>query len=561
MSSTVEQIKERLTIKEIVEGYLKLQKAGVNFKALCPFHTEKTPSFFISPARNSYYCFGCGAKGDIFSFVEKMEGVDFKDALRELGERAGVPLVRENKEEREKRERLFEAMEEAAAYFEEQRDKYPDVVLYMKNRGVLRESVKKWRIGYAPPGWRNLYERLIGSFTEKELLDVGLIKFPDEGGEKKPYDRFRDRIMFPLFDEKGRVVAFSGRVFHEEEGSAKYLNSPETPIFRKSRVLYGYDKAKGAIRKFNFAVMVEGQFDLVMAHQGGFPNSVALSGTALSDDHLALLSRMSKNLLLALDADPAGIASVGRGARLALSEGFDVKVALLPQGLDPADLVKRDPLEFKKAVREGKHIVDFFLATLSSSLKDPRTLRREVERIVLPYVRDIRSRIDQAHFVGVIAHAIGVSPEAVREELLREEESHEKVHPREEEEARAGTRRETIERKIAEILLPHAGEPDFQGFFKRCENISGDPHYLERYGGEEVRGEEDGTDGADKDAMIKQLEELLLRYEEEVVREDLAMIAGQLKEAERQRDEAFTQGLLLRSRELGKKLVRLQALR
>jgi DNA primase len=309
----VSEIKYRLNIVDVVSPYLKLTKAGKNYKGLSPFKKEKTPSFFVSPERNTYYCFSTQKGGDAFTFIQEMEGVDFRGALKVLAEKAGIELTPENPETRKKTDRLFAILEDAARFFEATYAKNDEAQKYLAGRGLLPKSAKEWRIGYAPNDWRVLREHLLkAGFTDFELGEVGLTKKSDDGASsREPYDRFRGRIMFPITDTSDRVVAFSGRLFPDDgSGKApKYLNSPETPLFNKGAILYGYSKAKNAIRRYNFSIMVEGQMDLVMSHQGGFPNTVAVSGTGLTDQHLELLARLSKNVIMAFDADSAGIAS------------------------------------------------------------------------------------------------------------------------------------------------------------------------------------------------------------------------------------------------------------
>src|SRR3989344_3942952 len=349
MDSPVQKIKERLGIEEIASSYIKLERAGANLKARCPFHNEKTPSFFLSPDRGTYYCFGCGASGDIFTFVEEFEGLDFKGALKMLAERAGVELPRYNKADQEnksEKEKLFKIMEEATNYFENNLGENQEVLEYLKTRGLNEKSIKDFRIGFAILDWRKLYDHLKGrGFADNEIERAGLAKKPDDAG-KAMYDRFRGRIMFPIMDSSGRVVAFSGRIFKDDGKSAKYLNSPETPIFKKSSILYGIDKAKESIRKHDFSIVVEGQFDLILSHQAGYRNTVATSGTALSDtevskenvvSNLGLIRRLSDNLVLAFDSDKAGMTATARAGKIALSLGMDVKVANLQEGSDPAD--------------------------------------------------------------------------------------------------------------------------------------------------------------------------------------------------------------------------------
>jgi len=289
-SSPTDQIKERLGIVDVVGAYLTLEKAGNNLKAKCPFHNEKTPSFFVSPSRNTFYCFGCGEKGDIFTFVERFEGLDFRGALKVLSEKAGVPITFESQTVRDERTRIYDVMKEAVSYFELTLKNEGKVKNYLSERGLTTGTVQRFQLGYAKSEWNALSDQLIKKgYSEKEIEKAGLIKLSDSERprdkntyKERYYDRFRGRIMFPIADASGRVIAFSGRLFPEEDGNAKYINSPETVLFNKSKVLYGYDKAKHTIRKANFSIVVEGQMDLLMSHQSGFPNTVALSGTALT---------------------------------------------------------------------------------------------------------------------------------------------------------------------------------------------------------------------------------------------------------------------------------------
>lgn len=420
--SNVEKIKDRLSINDVVGQYVQLRKAGRNYVGLCPFHKERTGSFHVSPERGTYKCFGCGEGGDIFSFVEKIEGIDFPTALRQLAEKAGVKLearagsVPQNKE---KEERLREVCEAAATFFSSQLEHNINVLQYLKARGVNDETLRLWRLGYAPAEWRALTEHLLSlEFTKDEIVEAGLaIRSEKKIGEV--YDRFRGRIMFPIADQGGRIIAFSGRFFEEvkgkKEGSepAKYHNSPETLLFKKSRALYGLDKAKGYIRKADCILLVEGQFDLILSHQSGLPFAVALSGTALTPEHLSLLSRLSKRLVLALDADAAGIRSGLRSAGMALAQGFDVKVPTFPEGKDPADIARENPELLKAAIRTSKNAIEFFLEALQRDAKDERGYIKIVQGQILPLVQAVGSKIEQEHFIRLIAKRVGVTESAV----------------------------------------------------------------------------------------------------------------------------------------------------
>jgi len=429
MNSPVQQIKERLSIEEIVSSYIKLEKAGANFKAKCPFHNEKTPSFFVSPDRASYYCFGCGAKGDIFSFIEEFEGLDFKGALKILAERAGVPLVQYNKEKEGEKEKLYRAMEEATKFFEQNLAKNGKILEYLKVRGLEEKSIKDFKIGFALLDWRTLFDYLKSKgFSDKEIEFAGLAKKTEKG----MYDRFRGRIMFPISDSSGRIIAFSGRIFEDDGKSAKYLNSPDTPIFSKSAVLYGLDKAKESIRKNNFSILVEGQMDLVLSHQAGFKNTVATSGTALSDatvskenvvSNLGLLRRLSGNIVLAFDADKAGFNASSRAGKIALSFGMDVKVVSMPEGIDPADLISKSGTDaWRTAIRNSKHIIEFLLDKVLTSFKDDiRKAGREIREKVLPYVSSIESAIEKSHFIKLISNKSGIVENALLDDLKKVE--------------------------------------------------------------------------------------------------------------------------------------------
>lgn len=426
--TTIEEIKERLSIVDVVGGYVELKHAGKNFKARSPFTNEKTPSFYVSPDRGMYYCFSSQQGGDMFTFIEKMEGVDFKGALKILADRAGVELVAEDPKKRDARETQYALLEEAAQYFFAVREEHPAVTAYIEKRGVQKQTIMAWRIGYAKDEWRALRTFLKEKgFSDDDLLRAGLIKKADGG--KEPYDVFRDRIMFPIMDSSGRVVAFSGRTLKSDSAVPKYVNSPETELFQKSEILYGYDKAKHGIRHYNFSLVVEGQFDLVLSHQAGYTNTVAVSGTALTLHHIRLLMRLSPKVVLALDADRAGISAMKRSAVPMLEAGMDVKVAALPEGKDPADVVREKPHELKRIVGQGIHVIEFLLNTLRTQTKDERTYKLRVREEVLPLIVAIENRMDREHFEGVVAEHTGATKDGIHHEVARLEEEKRHAQP------------------------------------------------------------------------------------------------------------------------------------
>ncbi|MFH1608607.1 MAG: DNA primase [Patescibacteria group bacterium] len=440
MNSPVQKIKERLSIQEVVSSYIKLEKAGSNLKARCPFHNEKTPSFFVSVDRGNYYCFGCGAKGDIFTFVEEFEGLDFRGALKLLAERAGVILESYNPKEGElvfsEKEKLYRVMEEATKYYTNNLAENKEVLDYLKTRGLEDKTIKDFRIGFALLDWRTLFDYLKSkNFSDKEIELAGLVKKPDDAN-KAMYDRFRGRIMFPISDSSGRVVAFSGRIFIDDEKSAKYLNSPDTPIFNKSSVLFGLDKAKESIRKNNFSILVEGQFDLMLSHQAGFRNTIATSGTALvgSDrskdniiNNLGVVSRLSQNIIFIFDSDKAGFNASLRATPIALAlfSDMNVKATQVPDGMDPADLISQKGIDaWREVIRDSKHIIEFLVDKYVLINKDNDILKTklEIDSKVIPYISFINNPVKKSHFISLVSNKSGISEDDIRANLKKVEQ-------------------------------------------------------------------------------------------------------------------------------------------
>lgn len=565
MNSPVQQIKEKLSIEEVVSSYIKLEKVGSNLKARCPFHNEKTPSFFISPDRGTYYCFGCGVKGDIFTFVEEFEGLDFRGALKLLADRAGVVLGSYNKEAKEKeseKEKLYRIMEEATKFFEKNLKDNPEgkgtsygvgteALAYLKNRGLTDESIKNFRIGFVKNDWRELYSFLTRKgFSDNELEKAGLIKKKEKGY----YDRFRGRIMFPIADSSGRIIAFSGRILEDDLSTdstsslksssrqsisqAKYLNSPETTVFNKSSVLFGIDKAKEAIRKNDFSILVEGQMDLILSHQAGFKNTVASSGTAMTDsvlskeniiNNLGLITRLSKNIVLAYDADRAGVNATNRFAKIALSLSMDVKVADIREGMDPADLISKVGLDaWREAIRNSKHFIEFMLLRiLKEAGNDQRKIGRLTKERLLPFVNELESSIEKSHFITLISNKSGISENALIEDLkkvefeLKYEKEDTKIAI---ENVEKKLRKDPIERRLLgvafwqESLSDKKIDPEliFKKFEKAKEKVR------EKY--EDIKEDliyEVEEFYANNEDLDKDVQEMLLNIEEEYLNEEL----------------------------------------
>ncbi|MFA4890127.1 MAG: DNA primase [Candidatus Paceibacterota bacterium] len=431
MSSSVEQIKGRLNIVDVVSGYLKLQKAGINFKANCPFHKEKTPSFFVSPTRDSWHCFGCNRGGDMFSFVMEMEGVEFYDALKILASRAGVELTPVSREQTSERSQLLNLLEDSKKFYESELKKSEAVINYLKERGVKGETAKEFGIGFAPDGWRNLHSFLKNkNYSDAEMEKAGMVVKKSSVSSSQSsayYDRFRSRIMFPLSNSAGQTVGFSGRIFGKDDGMGKYINTPQTILYDKSKILYGFDKAKTEIRKKDGCILMEGQMDVIMSHQAGVKNAVAVSGTALTSEHLTIIKRLTNNLLMCFDKDEAGFSASKRGIDMALADGFEVRAISVMSGpdtsvgvnKDPADAVKENPEAWRKATESAKNIIEFYLESLAEKITDSRELKKKIESAVLPYVALIQSEMEKAHWVGKIARMLNMKEEPIWDELKK----------------------------------------------------------------------------------------------------------------------------------------------
>jgi DNA primase len=423
MASDIERIKEKLAVEEVVSWYVKLAKVGGQFKGKCPFHSEKTPSFYVSPDRGTYYCFGCGAKGDILTFVQEFERLDFRGALKMLADKAGIELTHQPHDGvgKQEKETLYDILERATKFYEKHLRENSEALAYLHARGITDEVINEWRIGFAPEGWDMLYTATRKSGTSSEMLvKAGLIK----SSEKGPgfYDRFRSRIMFPLKDPTGRTVGFSGRIFGDagKPGSqdAKYLNSPETELFKKSYFLYGLDKAKDAMRKDRTAVLVEGQFDLILSHASGVKTAVATSGTALTLEHAKLIRRYADKIVLAYDGDDAGKNAALKAARLAVSAGLEVYAVLLQGGQDPADLVLKDPQLWHLLISNPRHVVDFILDVWEAETEEKKKLS-VLEEHLMPLIASVLSPIQQDKYMRTVSGRTGIADHRLRESLDR----------------------------------------------------------------------------------------------------------------------------------------------
>lgn len=533
MSST-DLIKERLNIADVVGGYVKLERAGTNFRARCPFHTEKTPSFFVSPTRGTFHCFGCNKGGDIFTFVEEVEGLDFPGTLKLLAERAGVEIPKFGKKEASLEENLRIILEVSTIFFQKNLTLAKGPITYLYGRGLVKRSLEQFRLGFAPEGFTNLRDHLVEKgFLERDAERAGvLVK-----GTRGYHDRFRSRIMFPLFDSVGRVVGFTGRIFGDDDGMGKYVNTPETPLYHKSRVLYGYDRAKDEIRKNDTAILVEGQMDLIMAHQAGTQNAIAVSGTAFSEHHAAMVSRLAKKLILALDADPAGEKASERAAGIAFARGIDVLSAELSLGKDPADIIKENVEIWKSAVSSVRPTILFLIRTIRAREPDVRSFRRAASEHVIPLLARMENKIDQAHFTGEVARELGIPEESVWEEISRVKKDTWRLPEKESERQGEGVAHELSR---AGILTRHIESIIFwqEGIANRAVSTDEARTRLREFTGCEIsdndreeRAFEAELYFSDKD-IPRELEGLFLELLREKLKERLASATEGLRQAE-----------------------------
>ncbi len=420
-NSPIDEIKNRLDIVDVVKEYVKLEKSGVNYRALCPFHSEKTPSFFISPSRQIWHCFGgCGKGGDIFKFIMEVEGIEFNDALRILAAKAGIELKKQDPKNKSERHRVYEICELATRFFEKKLKENEGPYKYLIKRGIKEESIKEWRVGYSPESWNDLLSFLENKgYYANEIEKAGLVVKKE--GTNRYYDRFRGRIIFPIFDLNSQSVGFGGRLFDPEEKrkkEAKYLNTSNTLIYDKSKILYGLDKARTEARKVGFFVLVEGYTDVIMSYQAGITNVASTSGTALTSYQLKILKRYCDNLIMAFDMDAAGDSATKRGIEIAQENDFNIKVALMPEGLDPADLILKDANSWKKIIKESVPIISFFFQTAFSKFDSKiQTNKRKIAETVLTVIKKINSDIEKDFWIKKLAEDLEVSENSVIQDL------------------------------------------------------------------------------------------------------------------------------------------------
>lgn len=423
----IEEIKQKLDIVDLVGGYIPLQKSGKNYKALCPLHSEKTPSFMVSPQLQIFKCFGCGEGGDAISFYSKMEGVPFGEALKQMAKRAGVKLVgqRESPEE-QLREKIYQINRLAADFFHFLLLNHrvgEGARKFLQHRGVSKEAIETFNLGYAPDSWDSLGRFILSKdYTLTEFLQSGL-GVRKEGG-RGYFDFFRGRVIFPLRSPSGKVAGFSGRTLggDQPKDGPKYINTVDTPAFEKRRYLYNFDLAKQEIKKLRQAILVEGEIDAIALYQAGVKNVAATKGTALSIEQITPLTRVAEAVVICFDRDAAGLEATKKGLLLTQSAGLEVRAALLPQGQDPDEAVKADRSGFKKILETAPPIFDFYLESALSRF-DPTAPsgKKKIAQEVLPVLRSLANEVEKAAYLARLSDRIGVSEEVLWRQLEKEE--------------------------------------------------------------------------------------------------------------------------------------------
>lgn len=436
-SSDIQQIKDKIDVVDLISEYVQLKPAGSSHKGLCPFHNEKSPSFMVNRERQSWHCFGCSKGGDIFTFIEEMEGMEFREALKYLAQKAGVQLSNTFKNEvtGNQKNRIKDINLATARFFYNfllQIDASKSAREYLDHRGLTAQTITDWQIGFIPDQWDLLTKYLLKKgFAIDDLVASGLTIKRDNSDTQSMkgfYDRFRGRIMFPIWDVHDAVVGFTGRVLVETEHSGgKYVNTPQTSVYDKSRVIFGLNKAKREIKLKDQIVMVEGQMDVIACHQAGMTNVVATSGTALTGEQIKLLSRYSKNICMAFDADEAGIAAARRGIGLAIQAGMSVRVIEIPQGAgkDPDEVIKKNKQIWFEAVEQAQDVMQWYFtrAFLEKDLKNPKH-KQEIANELLREIRNIPYAVEQDHWLQELSSRLRTGVEVLRENLrqLRDDE-------------------------------------------------------------------------------------------------------------------------------------------
>jgi DNA primase len=586
VSDFAQTVKQQADIVKVIESYIRLRKAGAQrFTGLCPFHKEKTPSFSVHAGQQFFYCFGCQATGDVFSFVGKIENVGFPEAVRIVAQKCGIPLPKREFSSPEEaagarlRTKLLELHETAAAWFEEQL-RGPGGALareYLIGRGLTDEGIKKFRIGYAPDSFNALRDRLSGMADQETLRASGLFssKEQGDGGQGPIYDRFRKRVMFPICNEGGRVIAFTARTLETgEKAGAKYINSPETPLYSKGQVLFNLDKAKPAIRAMEFALLVEGQMDCISVFLAGIQNVIATSGTAFTEPQVAILKRHTSNVIVNFDPDTAGANAAEKSIALLTEEGFSIKIVTLEGGLDPDRYIRERGVEtYKEALRESRRRADYLIER-ARTLFPGASAEQKVKQMnfLLPHIRREPEPLAREQFAADAAQKLGFGSTVLREELR----------------LAALRRRDRVEERAAKlnevekVLLRALAVTDFEGAEARLlatEALTNNAAWFEHLGsfgamqalaGRAARDPLDAVQDPGQKALlaeallgesepprVNEVESAVQEVEERALEGRLRDLRAQIAEAERKADSGGLALLTQKKLELDRALRRL----
>ena len=563
----LEEIKKRIDIVDFISQYINLKKAGRNFKAVCPFHQEKTPSFVVSPERQIWHCFGaCSEGGDIFGFLMKMENLDFSEAVRELAKRAGVKLTQFRPKKGEKRKQIwYETNHLTGEFYHYLLTDHPagkKARDYILGRGISKESLKLFKIGFSSNSWSDLQKFLIDKkkYLRTDLENTGLIIRSDSG---QFYDRFRSRIMFPLKDHRGNICGFSGRILLQDVKEAKYINTPETPLYHKSDLLYGLFEAKETIKKKDQVILVEGELDVISSYQVGVKNVVAIKGSALTENQVKLLGRFTKNIILALDQDAAGDQAARRGIEIADKEEMNIKVVELKKGKDPDEIAQKNPGLWKKLIKEAVPVYDYFIDSAFNRFNgDIIEGKRKISQEIIPILSKISNEIIQAHYSRLLAERLKVPEESILEEIEKQESSSSlsyNVSPSLEKAVEKKSRREKLEdylfslafqsdkwkllkrRRVQRLIKTYRLErilETLRKYFKKYKSIESsrlakmlDPELLNTF--DKFYLSDLGDLIEDEEKLDKEFNKILDRLEDVDLREKLGEISDKIKELEK----------------------------
>lgn len=561
MESQIQEVKSKIDIVQLISGYISLKKAGRNYKGLCPFHSEKTPSFMVSSERQIFKCFGCNEGGDVLAFYQKIEGLEFSEAFKALALRAGIQIRESKTSQSTSQKEIFADINSVAAeffhYLLTQHRSGKRALDYLKSRGLVERTIQDWQLGFAPDSWDFTYKYLLKKNKDpKDIMAAGLALPSRRQGA---YDRFRKRIMFPIRNVSGTIVGFSGRIFGDPLASAepKYLNSPDNLLFNKSNNLFGLDKAKTEVKRLNQAVLVEGNLDVILSHQIGVTNVICPLGTALTEKQIDLIKRFTDQLSIAFDQDKSGLQAALRAVDLVEKANLNLRLVEI-SAKDPDELIRKNPTDWKEALKKATPIYDFLLSSSSKRYptNDPNSIKK-ISQEVLPYLAKIDNELTRSHYERLLASKLGVSEDSVKIELNKLNQP-KPLPGQEETEKKPVTERLRLETYLLELILQSGLLPksfsaknlennNFRSLLELAEKQATN----QRFQIEAINPPEELKDLFDKltladlsekilkdqDKTLKEIETCTLRIKELNLRTELKKTSLAIKQAEIAQDE------------------------